>query len=172
VERLQAHFDTVLPATAVRTEEYSGKMAAAVDRSRQLVGPDRFPPGSLVTVRKGKLDGSLDAPREGPFEVVGKNRGGAYRLRCPDGSVLATKFAPQRLQLVARRPEFDADEDGRTFAVAKVVGHRVSREEPGSFEYRVRWADFGPDDDTWQSPASFNSTKPIRDYWRKTQHSG
>jgi hypothetical protein len=110
--------------------------------------------------------------RKGPFEVIGKPRGGAYRLRAPGGGLLATRFAPQRLQLVARRPEDDADEDGRTFVVAKVVGHRESEEEPGSLEYRVRWADFGPDDDTWQLPATFNSTKPIRDYWSRIRHSG
>jgi hypothetical protein len=44
--------------------------------------------------------------------------------------------------------------------------------DTGTLEYRVRWANFGSNDDTWQTPSSFNSVKPIKDYWHSLHHSG
>ncbi|OAD76006.1 hypothetical protein PHYBLDRAFT_165981 [Phycomyces blakesleeanus NRRL 1555(-)] len=49
------------------------------------------------------------------------------------------------------------------FTVRAVVAHRELAK--GKYEYRVRWEGYEEKDDTWQTPESFSSPKPIADYW-------
>ena len=46
-----------------------------------------------------------------------------------------------------------------------MVAHREIK--PGIYEYKVRWARYEENDDTWQRAETFSQQKTISEYWKR-----
>jgi hypothetical protein len=78
--------------------EIGGRYA---DKYQHTIREVDFEPGRLVLVRNSSLDKGLKnkyKPRYlGPFVVIRKNQGGAYKLAEMDGAVSKLRFSAERL---------------------------------------------------------------------------
>lgn len=59
----------------------------------------------------------------------------------------------------------DSPDDEESYEVEQIVDHKVSyRTGKKEYLYKVRWAGYGPDDDKWLSPESFDGLEMIEEY--------
>src|SRR5258707_14623160 len=70
---------------------------------------------------------------------------------------------------VTEEPSDCSDSDSldyeESYEVERIVDHEVSyRAGKEEHLYKVRWAGYGPEDDEWISPESFNGLKMIKEY--------
>jgi hypothetical protein len=117
---------------------------------------DPFPPGCYVmvldTLRKDKV-----TPRcKGPFQIVRKNKGGAYVLAQHDGS--HTTRPPNHLKRVG----FLDKEVGRVAIVESILDHK--RENNIDY-YMVKWKDLPSSYNQWVQYQDFHDTTPIVNFW-------
>ena len=98
------------------------------------------------------------APRyTGPFMVVSRNRGGAYQIKGPDGSLYSRP--PSTLKLVSSEIPFSQDSS----VVDRILDHKRTNMET---VYLVKWKDSSLINQ-WISEHAFDDLGPIAEYWRK-----
>jgi len=117
-----------------------------------------FPVGSFVRARDPVRASKLDAIYDGPYKIIKKTKGGTYVLQDMTGTLLDRNFAPHELNLISG----DVQLDSQSYEVDKVLNHREAKQ---GYEYLVHWKGYTHDDDTWEPESSFDSLKPIQNYW-------
>jgi Chromo (CHRromatin Organisation MOdifier) domain len=98
----------------------------------------------------------LDHKKLGPFEISAKVSTHAYRLKLPSAFkaihnvfhvVLLEKAFPDKYpQRKSRPPPIEIDGE-KEYEVAAILDSRKRR---GNVQYLVRWAGYGPEDDSWE----------------------
>ena len=115
----------------------------------------------------------------GPFEVMERINPNVYRLRLPDSYPMHPVINIEHLKKYKQSPpefsdrttlpptrEFLASEE---YEVEAILGHRLTGKKKGNRRmFRVRWAGFGPEADSWISETDLrNSPELKRDYLAK-----
>ncbi|KAI8967856.1 hypothetical protein BDB01DRAFT_901207 [Pilobolus umbonatus] len=105
----------------------------------------------------------------GPFIIKGYTSNGSYILEDLTGSLLSRDVPTQQIRLIqsgSKRTPKELKE--KHYEVQAIVNHRGT---PGNYEYYVYWV--GYDDqkkyNTWQTVDTFDSMKPIQDYWARRE---
>ncbi|CAO3572368.1 unnamed protein product [Mortierella alpina] len=79
---------------------------------------------------------SLDAPYDGPYQVVRRTSHGTYILRDAMSRVLARNYAPEQLKIAAR-PDLPPDASDTSYEVERIISHRTA--PGGKTLYLVKW---------------------------------
>ncbi|KAI7873432.1 hypothetical protein K492DRAFT_112542, partial [Lichtheimia hyalospora FSU 10163] len=77
------------------------------------------------------------------------------------GQILAHNYPPEQLKPIKVLEDVPADE---IYEVEAIVDHKSHKD---NFLYRVRWAGYDAEDDTWEPPEHFNDTSVITRYWKR-----
>ena len=120
-----------------------------------------IPIGEYVILRNEERKDNLDPRNQGPYKVLSCTSNGAFALEGRDGVVLPNNYPTSALQaLSSYKPP-----DGTNFEVQAILHHRKNKK--GGHEYKVRWKGYGPEDDTWEPAANFNTKEAIDVYWKR-----
>jgi hypothetical protein len=160
--RLQYLTNIVYPAVKEKINEVNTRRAEYFSKSHRIISSDEFQPGALV-MAVDELRSNKTAPRyTGPFMILGRSRGGAYRLKGPDGTLYSRP--PSSLKLVSAQMEFN----DHSAEVDYIVDHR--RDRSGT-AYLVKWKNSPSTAQEWIMDNAFDNQNPITVYW-KTKSSG
>lgn len=159
-EAIKKMEEIVLPAINERTKSVNEARKKKFDKEKTIT---EFTKGDQVMVRVRNKQGKLDAEYEGPYTIVRKNKGGAYTLKDLQGELELRDHVPSELKLVLPRKDVNAED--KNFTVDKIVAHR--KDSNSSYSYKVRWKGYTPEEDTWETPSSFNDPLTITSYWRR-----
>ena len=134
------------------------------------------------TLRLVEVEGTgrkLVQPMIGPFEVMERINPNEYRLRLPDSYPMHPVINIEHLKKYKQSPsdfaertmlpstrEFLASEE---YEVEAILGHKLTGKKRGNRRmFRVRWAGYGPESDSWVSEADLcNSPELKRGYFVK-----
>ena len=108
----------------------------------------------------------------GPFRIIKQNGPNNFSLGLPSNWKIHNSFHVSKLKLAQLNdsqrfplrqkkapPEPETQTDGSVeYYVEKIVDHGYRR---GKKMYRVRWKGWGPDDDTWETPATLHKVKSL-----------
>lgn len=154
MERARLMEEVIFPAVGERK---------AASRSTKLNKPSpsgkitSFEPGSFVMVRDRTPSAGVLPSYEGPFKVVARTRGGAYRLLDTDGKPIPTTFAPSHLKLVAAPP---ADLEP-SYQVESILDDRMRNNVR---EFLVKWKHYPSSANTWEPLESFDDLAIVDRY--------
>ena len=173
----------------LRREQARDALTLAQERQAKAFNKNRRPvedikEGDLVlvnphTLKLVEVEGTgrkLVQRMIGPFEVMERINPNVYRLRLPDSYPMHPVINIEHLKKYRQSPpefsdrttlpptrEFLASEE---YEVEAILGHRLTGKKKGNRRmFRVRWAGFGPEADSWISEADLrNSPELKRDY--------
>ena len=129
-------------------------------KHRILTNP--FPIGAEVMIKSVEKNLTSTEPKyEGPFRIQGYTKHGSYILVDKTNAFLTRDVPTSQIKLIS---DDAVQPDNEHFEVQAIIDHRGT--EP-NYEYKVRWKGYGPEDDTWQEPDTFDSQVPIRQYWQR-----
>jgi ribosomal protein L21E len=90
----------VYPKIYKQVKRYTKKINRKLDKKNRIV---EFKPGDKVYIEIKPTTGSkLDKKWEGPYEVVRKNKGGAYKIKDEEGLLLRRVIPPSQMKLYSR----------------------------------------------------------------------
>jgi hypothetical protein len=109
-----------------------------------------------------------EVDREGPFQIVRQNKGGAYILRDALGEEMEKKYTVEMLspideQLTAKNAMGHPLTEGPSCEVQTVLDHK---ETSDGYKYLVKWKGFDISENSWVKGSDFDSLKPINKYWK------
>jgi hypothetical protein len=152
----------VFPALKERTNAYNLQMARKHDNHVKIIGPNHFPADSSVMIANDNAH-DHESPFIGPFTVIRRTKGGAYQLQDAAGNILPRDVPPSKLKRVDALPGTVP-----SYEVEAIVNHKGRGK---NIKYLVKWKDYPADQNTWEPATSFNSDRPIRQYWRRLRAS-
>jgi hypothetical protein len=161
-ERHHMMRQVVFPTLQSRTEQYNKRIAKQHDNQVSIVKDPGYAPGTPVMIVNDNAQPG-EAPFVGPFKIIRRTKGGAYQIEDSIGSLLPRDLPPSKLKPIKEQPSTTS------YEVEAIVNHRGKR---NNLEYLVKWKDYPPDENTWEPPASFNSDRPILQYWRRRSQRG
>ncbi|OAD68590.1 hypothetical protein PHYBLDRAFT_150187 [Phycomyces blakesleeanus NRRL 1555(-)] len=129
--------DVVFPAIAERAKAVTNAQKGKFHNKYRMI---QFTPNSQVMIKELQ-QGKLEPAYQGPYTIVREKQGGSYILMDEQGLLMPREYPPSQLKLIPQDKLVSLD------------------------EYRVRWEGYEEKDNTWQTPESFSSPKPIADYW-------
>jgi transposase InsO family protein len=162
-KRYNVAFNFMYPEVRRRTEATVAKRTGAYNK-RRGVSLEPFPNGSYVMLRIAKRQSKLGQQYRGPFLVLRRTRGGSYVLQDTQGDLFPRNAAPSQLKLVSFetiRNALDAGE--QVLEVDQLLAHRG---KPGAREYKVRWAGYDQEADTWEKASQIEPSL-IYTYWER-----
>ncbi|GAN11418.1 conserved hypothetical protein [Mucor ambiguus] len=152
----------VFPAIQERTtrlmEEYNKK----IDK-KNLIIDIPFDTPVMVRLKEGR-ESKLAPLYAGPYVVARKTKAGNYVLRDEKNELLHREYTPSELKIVSL-DETAIEEE--SFEVEDIRDHRTN--PSGIMEYLVKWAGYGERENEWITADLFNSSTPIRNYWKKVK---
>ena len=162
-ERMHKLETIIYPALADKSAEVQGQRKTIFDQTSTLVN---LPAGTYVMARMDEVRGKGSARYEGPFKVIDRSKGGAYKLMDSDGTVMQRRFAPAQLKPISVVEE----EQTPTYVVERIL--RDKRERGKRFYY-VKWQNYDEASNSWVNEDDFADVEVVRNYWRlKNQKSG
>jgi hypothetical protein len=156
-QRIKTMQEELFPAVASKSRKTANKMAKAFDKRKRHM---KIPEDTFVMVRNNNRKSKLDASNIGPYKVVSKNRGGAYVLQDSEGQILPHNYPPSALIPLSTNPLFEQD----SHEVEAILNHQ---ETSKGMQYLVRWKNFPPEADSWESVDNFDEMQVIQDYWAR-----
>ena len=145
------------------------RQAKAFNKNRRPV--EEINPGDLVlvnphTLKLVEVEGTgrkLVQRRIGPFEVMERINPNVYRLRLPDSYPMHPVINIEHLKKYKRSSEEFLDRTilpstrdflpSEEYEVEAILGHKLSGRKKGNRRmFRVRWAGYGPEADSWDVP--------------------
>jgi transposase InsO family protein len=154
--RLKYLTDVVYPSIRIKIDAVNEKRAELFSRQHRMITEDTFKPGSLV-MALDELRANKTAPRYlGPFLVQSRNRGGAYKIKGPDGTVYTRP--PSALKLVSPTTPFALE----SAVVDTILDHKKTQLET---LYLVKWKDPSITNE-WVPEHAFDDLAPISRYWK------
>ena len=109
-------------------------------------------------------------PYRGPLRVVNVN-GSKYTLQ----NLVTLKEERVHVSLL-KKFEYDpetedpvevARRDTQEFEVEEILKHRGNFQNKSSLEFKVRWKNYGPEDDTWEPWANVRANEKLHEYLRQ-----
>ncbi|KAF9554028.1 hypothetical protein EC968_009940 [Mortierella alpina] len=122
-----------------------------------------FPSGSYVMARDMEATSSLDAPYDGPYQVVRRTSHGTYILRDAMSRLLARNYAPEQLKIAAR-PNLPQDASDASYEVERILSHRTA--PGGKMLYLVKWKGYDDSHNSEITPEHFDSKNLMTRYHR------
>ncbi|KAF9943682.1 hypothetical protein BGZ70_005583, partial [Mortierella alpina] len=122
-----------------------------------------FPSGSYVMARDMEATSSLDAPYDGPYQVVRRTSHGTYILRDAMSRVLARNYAPEQLKIAAR-PDLPQDASETSYEVERIISHRTA--PGGKTLYLVKWKGYDDSQNSEILAEHFDSKNLMTRYHR------
>jgi hypothetical protein len=149
---------TLTVLNAVSKDYVDRKVQEKKDKVREIGGRvSEIKVGEYVLVTYPTRPPSKLSPiYRGPFIVVEKVRDDIYKCRdITSNKVL--EFHVDRLRIFKCSPDVQPEEllelaavDKEEFVVEEIVDHRGTGKSGDPLEFRIRWAGWGPEDDTWE----------------------
>jgi transposase InsO family protein len=167
-EKLKYVKEVVIPALAKRIKETQLFDHERFEKSHKIIR-DKYPLNSKVMITNVNRTAKVQPRWIGPLIIKGYTKNGSYILEDLAGSLLSRDVPTQQIRLIQAGDKRSANElKDKHYEVQAIVNHRGT---PGNYEYYVHWA--GYDDqakyNTWQTVDTFDSMKPIQDYWARRQ---
>ena len=143
-----------------------------LSRATANAAPDPdFVLGALVLAQPGTPRSKLYSKWTGPYEVIAKRRR-TYTLRhlatnkerVLDGSRLKAFVTSPGIT-----PESVAARDLDLYIVDHIVEHTGNLRHPERCRFKVRWTDYGVDDDTWEPHSHVKDTDALETYLSHTR---
>lgn len=161
------------------------RQAKAFNKNRRPV--EEIIPGDFVlvnphTLKLVEVEGTgrkLVQRMIGPFEVMERINPNVYRLRLPDSYPMHPVINIEHLKKYKLSPEEFPDRTtlpptrdflpSEEYEVEAILGHKLAGKKKGNRRmFRVRWAGYGPEADSWVSEADLrNSPELKREYLTK-----
>jgi hypothetical protein len=158
-ERIKQMNEVVFPAIYEKTVEVIKKQKKDFDGTNKSF---IFPNGSHVMIKVRQR--TKFGPRyTGPYEVIKMNQGGAYVLKDLSGDILTRNYTPSELKLISMDEKIPEQE---VYEVEAIVQHRLNKKS-NTYEYKVRWKGYAPEDDTWEPYRNFQDPRIITDYYKR-----
>jgi transposase InsO family protein len=169
-EQLMARYRTIkeviFPSLAARKGQEQDKVEARFNNKKKIVDAEYFPPGALVMVKDPHRRSKNEALYTGPYSVLRRTKGKSYVLMDHGKDELFPRdVPPDQMKLVSNTEMLDAEQ---RYEVEAVVNHRGRK---GAYEYLVHWKGFNRSEDTWETPAQFDSMAMIEQYWKRRKGS-
>lgn len=165
-DKLKFVKETVLPALAKRINETQSNDHERFINSHKIV-KEKYPINSKVMITNVNRKSKMTERWLGPYIIAGYSPNGSYILKDLTGTPLPRHLPTQQIRLIEsgnkRNPGDFKDEH---FEVQAIVNHRGT---PGNYEYYVHWVGYDDQEkyNTWEPTGSFDSTKPIQEYWAR-----
>jgi putative transposase len=149
----------IIPAITKRIETVRDASKNSFNKKNKII---EFGIGSLVAIAKPTMTRKLEPKYEGPFQVVEKNQGGAYKLKdIRLDELLPGTYAPHSLKSVSEDPTIQSEP---SYEIDCIVDHGYDDDD--KLLYKVKWKNY-PGEDSWVSIEDFDSgTTSIHDYWQ------
>jgi hypothetical protein len=160
LQRLRYMTAVVYPTIAARIKSRQD-LEGVKFLKKNLIITDQFSPGAFVMVQDELRSSKMQPRYTGPFQVIKRNRGGAYLLQGNDGSQYTRP--PHRLKLVMQDPLKSHDVH---LEVSEILESAL--DDTGHTIYLVRWKD-KTINDTWVLETDFDDLTPIRKFQRSNR---
>ncbi|KAI8968740.1 hypothetical protein BDB01DRAFT_709755, partial [Pilobolus umbonatus] len=163
-DKLKYVRETVIPALADRIKELQTDDHLKFNKTHRIIKDNSFLKVMITNVTRSS---KMQERWLGPFIIKGYTSNGSYILEDLTGSLLSRDIPTQQIRLIQSGSKRTPNElKEKHFEVQAIVNHRGT---PGNYEYYVHWV--GYDDqkkyNTWQTVDTFDSMKPIQDYWAR-----
>jgi transposase InsO family protein len=159
-DRLSYLTTIVFPAVSDKSSLTQKDMMDKFNRSHLIT---EFPSGSYVMARDMEATSSLDAPYDGPYQVVRRTSHGTYILRDAMSRVLARNYAPEQLKIAAR-PDLPQDASETSYEVERIISHRTA--PGGKTLYLVKWKGYDDSQNSEILAEHFDSKNLMTRYHR------
>ena len=167
-QKLKFVKEVVIPSIAKRIKDTQSVDHENFKKSHKIIDK-KYSLNSKVMIVNVHRSSKLHPRWLGPFIIKGYTNNGSYILSDLTGDLLSRDVVTHHIKLIEdgnqRSPNSLKE---KHYEVQAIVNHRKTSD--GDFEYLVNWV--GYEDakyNTWQSVASFDSKKPIQDYWARRQ---
>ena len=165
-DKLKFVKETVLPALAKRINETQSNDHNRFINSHKIVH-EKYPINSKVMITNVNRTSKMTERWLGPYIITGYSPNGSYILKDLTGAPLPRHLPTQQIRLMQsgnKRNPGDFKEEH--YEVQAIVNHRGTL---GNYEYYVHWVGYDDQDkyNTWQTTDTFDSMKPIQDYWTR-----
>lgn len=165
-DKLKFVKETVIPALAKRINETQSNDHERFINTHKIVN-EKYPINSRVMITNVNRTSKMTERWLGPYIITGYTAHGSYILNDLTGTPLPRHLPTQQIRLIQsgnkRNP---GDFKNEHYEVQAIVNHRGT---PGNYEYYVHWVGYDDQekDNTWQSTNTFDSMKPIQEYWSR-----
>ena len=139
----------------------SDKYKRYFNRKNKLI---EIPIETHVMLKDKLIRDTFDAKYQGPFKVVGKNRGGAYTLQDLDGQILPRKFPPSQLVPIPDLPIFK----DMSYEIEKIINHR---DTSNGREYLIKWKNYPDEDNSWEPESNLDDFEIVHRYQKQIESS-
>ena len=111
----------------------------------------------------------LHMPLRGPFQVVARS-GDEYTIQDllthKTERYHVTQLRPFHYDSAFTDPREVAMKNQGEFLVESILAHEGDRSKPSTMKFKVRWAGYGPEDDTWEPFAELRDNEHLHAYLR------
>lgn len=167
-EKLNYVKEVVIPALTKRIKETQLFDHERFEKTHKIIR-DKYPLNSKVMITNVNRTSKVQPRWIGPLIIKGYTKNGSYILEDLTGSLLSRDVPTQQIRLIQAGNQRSANElKDKHYEVQAIVNHRGS---PGNYEYYVHWTGYDDQEkyNTWQTIDTFDSMKPIQDYWHRRQ---
>lgn len=159
---LDAMYDTVYPAVAVRSDEVKDKRVETNSTGEATEVPN----GSYVYVKINVPGGKLNVKYHGPCRVVGRTLHGLYRLQNMVGKAVNVTVRGDRLKLVTSLQANMEDKNSVTpnYEVEEIRGDKIVK---GKTHYLIKWQGYDERENSWEPDDHLACMELLEEYWKE-----
>ena len=160
-ERLNFVQAILFPSVAKKATNVVNARNESWNQSHRLCS--HFKEGSVVAIRNLHKQHKLDVDYLGPYKIVRRTQGGAYKLMDATGKVLERRFPPNLLKFI------DCHDFAEGFYVEKIIDDKIV---DGKQYFLVRWYGYSPESDSWEQASAFDDPLVIERYFKRKKNLG
>jgi len=119
----------------------------------------------------------LNQRREGPFTIIRRTSPVTYELKLPSKWRIHNKFHAALLTPVIEndvygkhntRPPPILVSGEEEYEIEALLNHRIRKNRTGTkIEYLVRWKDYGPTEDSWETELNLENAKEMIEEYKE-----